>query len=201
MTAQVSTQIYEGGFSDPVFGSQTVFRAVMDAMANPGRVIDLGQLTQAPAPLEPAAGAVLAALADYDTPLCFEAQNNADAAAWLTFHTGAPVTADRANAAFAVLVSRSAVGTWSDFAIGTSSFPDRSTTLLLPVEDLRSGKRLTLNGPGIEHAADIAPAGLPEGFASAMGENAKLFPLGFDLLLVCGSELIALPRTTRIMEN
>jgi alpha-D-ribose 1-methylphosphonate 5-triphosphate synthase subunit PhnH len=33
-----------------------------------------------------------------------------------------------------------------------------------------------------------------------MALNVARFPLGFDLLLICGSELLALPRTTRLVE-
>lgn len=197
----LSTQvIYRGGFADPVFGSQAVFRRLMDAMASPGCIADLGDSIQPPAPLAPAAGAILAALADYDTPVWFEAADAADAVAWLAFHAGARSVVNPAEATFAVLDHGSSVAGWSRFAIGTSSYPDRSATLLLPVKDLRSGLRLALKGPGIEDVEYIAPAGLPEGFLAARIESRALFPMGLDLLLVCGREVLALPRTTRIME-
>jgi alpha-D-ribose 1-methylphosphonate 5-triphosphate synthase subunit PhnH len=194
-----SQTVYEGGLTDPVFGSQSIFRHVMDAFANPGRVVDLGGMVNPPAPLCEASAAFLAALADYDTPVCLE-DRATDATAWLAFHTGAPVTSDAADAAFAVLSPRSPVAGWSRFAIGTSSYPDRSATLLLPVESLAGGRVLTLTGPGIETTVSIAPAGLPDSFVAAMSANRALFPLGFDLLLVCGSQALALPRTTRIKE-
>jgi alpha-D-ribose 1-methylphosphonate 5-triphosphate synthase subunit PhnH len=200
MSASSNPAIFEGGFADPVFGAQSAFRGVMDAMANPGRVVDLGGAASAPAPLDHAGTAILAALADYDTPVWLEAETTADAAAWLAFQTGAPVTSDAAAAAFAVLEQASAVDGWSRFAIGTSSYPDRSATLILPVDDLVSGPALTLKGPGIETTTSLSPAGLPAGFVPAMAANAALFPLGFDLILVAGSTIAALPRTARIVE-
>ena len=199
MAPAVSSTVYEGGLADPVFGSQSVFRAVMDAFASPGRIADLGGMAQAPAPLGQASSAFLAALADYDTPVWFE-DRACNAAPWLAFHTGAPVTEDPAAAAFAVLAAQSQVGRWRHFAAGTSSYPDRSATLLLPVEALSGGTPLRLAGPGIETVAEIAPAGLPDGFVGVMAGNRARFPLGFDVVLVCGPQAVALPRTTRITE-
>ena len=199
MTHPGSQAIYEGGLAEPVLGSQAVFRNMLDAFANPGRMVDLGDMARAPAPLMPASAAFLAALADYDTPVFFE-EDAGDASGWLAFHTGAPVTDNATRAAFAILAPRSPVENWPRFAIGTSSYPDRAATLLLPVESLAGGPTLELAGPGIETTAKISPAGLPDGFVAAMAQNRARFPLGFDLLLVCGPQAMALPRTTRITE-
>ncbi|MEO9339736.1 phosphonate C-P lyase system protein PhnH [Mesorhizobium sp. SB112] len=191
---------FEGGFADPVFGSQAVFREVMEAMANPGRIVDAGDVTRAPTPLSSAASAFLATFADHDTPAWFEDADCAAAKAWLSFQTGAPEAGTPSVAAFAVLAMPSAIENWSHFSIGNSSYPDRSATLLLPVEALHGGSPLKLTGPGIETSAMISPIGLPAGFRDAMARNATLFPLGFDLILHCGTALLALPRTTQITE-
>lgn len=195
-----STMVFDGGFFDPVLGSQSVFRSIMDAFAHPGRIVDLEDRVHAPGPLDGAAATLLATLADYDTPIWFEASGAEDAAAWVTFQTGAPRTLDPQVTAFAVLEAGSAVEAWSQFSVGTSSYPDRSTTFLLPVADLHGGPRLQLIGPGIETAVNIGPHGLPDSFLTVMARNAAIFPLGFDLVLVCRTRLTALPRTTRITE-
>ncbi|QRM33672.1 phosphonate C-P lyase system protein PhnH [Microvirga sp. VF16] len=194
------TTLLDGGFTAPVFQSQAAFRLVMDAMAQPGRIVDLGHAVQPPAPLEPAAAAFLATLADYDTPVWFEDNGTDAAASWLTFHTGAAVANNPSTASFVVLSKDSLVAGWLKFATGSLSYPDRSATLLLPVESLRDGTPQTIRGPGIETVATIAPRGLPDGFAATMAINTSRYPLGFDLLLTCGSELLALPRTTRLVE-
>jgi alpha-D-ribose 1-methylphosphonate 5-triphosphate synthase subunit PhnH len=194
------TTLLDGGFTAPVFQSQAAFRLVMDAMAQPGRIVDLGHAVQPPAPLEPAAASFLATLADYDTPVWFEDSGADTVASWLTFHSGAPVAKDSSLASFAVLSKSSLVDSWHKFATGSLSYPDRSATLLLPVESLRDGTPLTIRGPGIETVAIIAPRGLPDGFTETIASNAARYPLGFDLLLICGSELLALPRTTRLVE-
>ncbi|WP_230533782.1 phosphonate C-P lyase system protein PhnH [Microvirga roseola] len=194
------TTLLDGGFTAPVFQSQAVFRLVMNAMAKPGRIVDLGHAVQPPSPLEPAAAAFLATHADYDTPVWFEDSGADAAASWLTFHTGAAVTKDPATATFAALSKDSPVSGWQNFAMGCLSYPDQSATLLLPVESLRDGTPLTIRGPGIETVSVIAPRGLPDGFTETMASNAAGYPLGFDLLLISGSELLALPRTTRLVE-
>lgn len=193
----------EGGFADPVFDAQAVFRALMGAFAEPGTVAELGSRVSAPPSLVPAAAAILAALADGDTPVWMAApQGDGEAAArWLRFQTGAPVTSDAAAARFAVLDRGDGPGRWDSFARGTPDYPDRSATLLLPVEAWTGGPPLVLTGPGIAAERAIAPIGLPAGFGDAMERNRAGFPLGFDLVLVCGTAALALPRTARIREG
>jgi alpha-D-ribose 1-methylphosphonate 5-triphosphate synthase subunit PhnH len=199
--ARSEGHVFEGGFANPVMDSQAVFRHVMNAMAQPGTVADLAGFVTPPAPMSQAAAAILLTLADYDTPVWFEKpDNNDDAIGWMSFHTGAPRTADVLRAGFALLEKGSPVSAWASLPIGTSDYPDRSATLLLPVESLVGGQSLTLTGPGIETQTVIAPAGLPEGFVAMMAENRAAYPLGLDVVLVCGGEAIALPRTTRIEE-
>ncbi|MBB3944452.1 alpha-D-ribose 1-methylphosphonate 5-triphosphate synthase subunit PhnH [Rhizobium skierniewicense] len=197
----MQTATFDGGFTDPVFASQSVFRAVMDAFSRPGTNVDLGTVATGPAPLTCAASAILLTLADYDTPVWFEnAGDMQSAAEWLVFHSGAPVTPEQGKASFAVLSEKSRIDNWKDFAVGTMSYPDRSATLILPVHAMTGGTMLQLSGPGIENTHAISPSGLPEGFAKWALENNASYPLGLDVIIVCGSEALALPRTTRIKE-
>ncbi len=189
----------EGGFADPVFDAQAVFRALMGAFAEPGTIADLGARVSPPLPLVPAAAAILAALADADTPVWMADPRGGGAAArWLRFQTGATVTDDPAAAAFALLAEGDDPAGWSRFPRGTPEFPDRSATLLLPVGAFSGGMPLALTGPGIATERTVAPAGLPAGFVAALAENRAGFPLGVDVVLVRGTAALALPRSTRI---
>ncbi len=193
----------EGGLADPVFDGQAIFRAVLDAFAEPGTVADLGRRVSAPAPLRPAAAAMLAALADGDTPVWMADPHGAGdlAARWLRFQTGAPVTAEPSRAAFALLPEGDDPAGWVRFPRGAPDYPDRAATLILPVAAFAGGAPLVLTGPGIAAERGLAPAGLPHNFAAAMAANRAGFPLGFDLVLVCGTAMVALPRSTRVREG
>lgn len=189
-----------GGLKEPVFDGQAIFRTLMNAFAEPGTIADLGSRVAAPAPLVPAAAGILAALADGDTPVWMEDPAGAGEAAarWLRFQTGAPITSDPAAASFAVMPDRDDPVSWIRYPRGTPDYPDRSATLILPILSFSAGTLLVLTGPGIETERTILPAGLPDGFITAMETNRACFPLGFDLILVCGTGALALPRSTRI---
>ncbi|MFB2551829.1 phosphonate C-P lyase system protein PhnH [Ensifer soli] len=193
----LSTVALSGAFSDPVFQSQAVFRALMDAMARPGTIVTLPARAEPPTPLGPAAGAVALTLCDGDTPVYLAPPLLASALpGWLAFHTGAPVTRVKAEAHFAFTGPEALC--LSAFSAGTQDYPDRSTTLVVELLALAGGRRLTLRGPGIEATTEIAPAGLPEIFPDLWAENRALFPRGVDLILAAGSEILCLPRTTRL---
>lgn len=197
---EIATQSIEGGFADPVFNAQAVFRAVMDAMARPGSLQSLPVLSHPPAPLSATAGAVALALCDNDTPLWLDPalQISAAVKSWLGFHTGAPLANTPADAHFALIASPAEMMALDGFSQGTQDYPDRSTTLILQVSDLVSGAALRLEGPGIETSATIAPAQMPRHFVEQWKQNIKRFPRGVDIILAAPDGVACLPRTTRI---
>lgn len=196
----IATQSIDGGFADPVFNAQTVFRAIMDAMARPGSIQALPQLAHPPAPLTGTAGAAALALCDNDTPVWLDPplQTEASVKAWLGFHTGAPLANTPADAHFALIANPAEMVALDGFSQGTQEYPDRSTTLILLVGNLTSGPSLLLTGPGIEKAAMIAPTGMPRHFVEQWKQNNQRFPRGVDIILAAPGGLACLPRTTRI---
>ncbi|OBQ59196.1 phosphonate C-P lyase system protein PhnH [Mesorhizobium erdmanii] len=196
----IAAQSIEGGFADPVFNAQAVFRAIMDAMARPGSVQPLPALARPPSPLSATAGAVALALCDNDTPLWLDPALHASAAivSWLGFHTGAPLANTAADAHFAIVAAPAEMMALDGFSQGTQDYPDRSTTLILQVGDLTSGAPLLLEGPGIETSATIAPAQMPRHFIEQWKQNNKRFPRGVDIILATADGIACLPRTTRI---
>lgn len=186
------------GFSDPVFQSQAAFRGLLAALSEPGTIHDLGPFAPCPAGLEAATATLLLTLADYESPVWMpDPWQAGEAGAWLRFHCGAAAAAP-ASAAFAVAPADQAFPGLAAFSPGNELYPDQSTTLVLQIDGLTNGDGLDLEGPGIPGTRRIAPRGLPAGFTAEWARNARLYPLGVDVILVSGSRILGLPRTTRI---
>ena len=188
-----------GGFGEPVFHAQSVFKLMMDAMARPGTIQTVARNAMPPAPLGVAAGAIALTLCDHDTPVWLSAGLAKSAVPqWLGFHTGAPVTSEKAEARFAFAEAGTPLSSFGLFAAGTQEYPDRSTTLVIELADLEAGRRLALTGPGIKTVTDIAPLGLSDTFLRLWTENRALFPRGIDIMLTSGCRFLCLPRTAKI---
>ncbi len=183
--------VLTGGFAEAGVGAARAFRVLLEAMARPGTIRRLAGAAP-PAPLSPAAGAVLLTLADAATPVFLAGAHDTPAVRrWIGFHCGATMPCDPAAAAFAL-------GTWEAllpldrFARGTPEYPDRSATLIVELPRLlAAGARLA--GPGIRREARL---NLPD--PAALATNAAAFPLGLDFLFCAGDAVAALPRSTRV---
>ncbi len=187
----MDTLALEGGFADPARTAAHAFRAVMAAMARPGTLQQIAG-ARPPAPLSPAAGAVILTLCDADTPVHLAGAADCPALRdWIAFHTGAPITGP-ADCAFAV-------GAWdallplNAYPIGTAEYPDRSATLIVEMPKL-TATGTALRGPGIK---DRAALSLPD--PESCAANAALYPLGLDFVFTCGDTVAALPRSTEVL--
>lgn len=189
------------GFTDPVHEAQAVFRAVLDAMAEPGREVAVSGITTAPSPLSPVAAAVIATLSDFETTIWRDETLRTPAIdAWLAFHTGSPTVAEGRHADFALLADGATAPAWESFSIGTDLDPSRSTTVIIRVDGFGAGLAYRLAGPGIATTRDVALLGAPVDLAARATANNALYPRGVDLILAGPTSLMALPRTTRIEE-
>jgi alpha-D-ribose 1-methylphosphonate 5-triphosphate synthase subunit PhnH len=183
------------GFADPVLDSQACFRAVLDAMARPGTIHTVGAPHDPPAPLGRAAAAALLTLVDAETPLWLD-DAAAQAASWIAFHCGAPLTT-LPTAVFALALAPIPLAQLNP---GSDEAPETSATLILQLAALGSGTTLRLSGPGLAAPTSMQAKGLPPGFAAEWAANHARFPRGIDLILCAGDRLAAFPRTLTIQE-
>jgi len=182
------------GFADPVTDAQGCFRAVLDAMARPGRIHRAGVGLTPPAPLAPASAAVLLTLVDQETPLWLDPAAAASRG-WIGFHCGAPLATGPEACTFALALSL------PDLAVlpgGSHEAPERSATLILQVRAFQAGQRFRLQGPGLREPAVLAIDGLPAEFAAVWEQNRARFPLGVDIIMCAGTQLAALPRSVTV---
>lgn len=184
------------GFADPARDGARAFRAILDAMARPGRLQTPPAPASVPPGLSAAAAAVVLTLVDADAPLWVAPRLAPALGDWLRFWCGTAPEPDPARAAFAL-------GRWPDLAAagpwaqGTPAFPDRSTTLIVEVDALEEGAGATLRGPGVETANRLAVSGVDASFWADRAAARASFPLGTDAILTAGARLAALPRTLR----
>jgi alpha-D-ribose 1-methylphosphonate 5-triphosphate synthase subunit PhnH len=183
------------GFADPVHDAQRAFRAVLAALARPGRRAALP--AGAGLPLPPALAQCLLALADEDTAVWWDGHAQARTE-WLRFHTGAPRAALPAAARFAAIEHAHAMPALAAFEPGSAQFPERSATLLIELPSFDAGPALEWRGPGIRDVHAVAVAGLPADFWSQWQANHAAFPQGVDVIFTCNEQLIGLPRSTRV---
>lgn len=189
------------GFHNPPVESSIAFRAILNAMSKPGSVqpilVDL-------APVEGInKGTQLAALTltDHESPVWLD--NNLakqSVIEFLRFHCSAPVSSDLSGIQFAFLSKWHGAASLPPFPLGTPTFPDRSTTLIIEVESFKKGEGVTLSGPGVKTTENFDAVGLGPDFWSWMQQNNARFPLGMDVILTTDKEIAALPRSVKILE-
>ena len=186
----------EHGFAAPGLDAQRVFRTLLTALAEPGRVMLLAPGCLPPEPLDPVAAAVVLALCDADTPLWL-APSFAAAADFLRFHTGAPVVPTPAAASFVVsdVAHRPPLAALDP---GTPDYPDRAATLILAVAALEENAGWRLAGPGVPGRRAFRPRGVDDGFRAERQAQQARFPLGVDVVFCARDRLAGLPRSTRL---
>lgn len=199
------------GFEQPVHDAQQVFRAVLDAMARPGRLQSLPPSVlaalQPPAALGAGLAAVLLTLLDGETTLHLgDALAHPNVARYLRFHSGVRLVTTAAEAAFVALPADAlSAGLLPQLHDGSDEAPHLGATLVVEVTSLQAdghagddAVRLELRGPGIEQVHTLAVGGVPrEVWQERIAMQAHL-PRGVELILSCGATLAAIPRTTRV---
>lgn len=187
-------------FVHPVFDSQRNFRELLQAMSRPASPRLLPVLTPAPAPTTPAAMAILLTLCDSSTCVWLQQADEA-LSQHLRFHTGSRLVQTLADADFALITDPATMPPLHAFALGDPRYPDRSASLIVQVEAFHTGIGPRFAGPGIRDVERVRIDGLPGRFWPERAALASRLPLGIDLYFVAAQNVLALPRTTRQLED
>jgi alpha-D-ribose 1-methylphosphonate 5-triphosphate synthase subunit PhnH len=187
-------------FANPVFDSQRSFRELLQAMARPAAPRDLPVLPPSPAPIAPAAMAILLTLCDATTSVWLQ-QPEDEAVRHLRFHAGLKLAENPADADFALITDPASMPPLTAFALGDPRYPDRSASLIVQVDGFRTEGDARFAGPGIRTTATLAIDGLPEHFWPQRATLASRLPLGIDMYFVAAQQVVGLPRTTHRLEG
>ncbi|RUL76078.1 phosphonate C-P lyase system protein PhnH [Dyella choica] len=187
-------------FAEPVFDSQRTFRELLQAMARPAVPRRLPVLPPAPAPVRPEAMAILLTLCDAATSVWLQ-HPAAEVAGHLRFHAGLRLAEQTQQADFALIDAPASMPALDSFACGDLRYPDRSASLIMQVEGFRTDRGRRFAGPGIRDTEMLAIEGLPDEFWHRRAELSAQLPLGVDLYFVAAQHVVAMPRTTRLLED
>lgn len=79
---------------------------------------------------------------------------------------------------------------------GSDLYPDDGATLVVDAQ-FDTGEALRVTGPGVNGAETLRVGGLPDGFWAVRAE-AMRYPMGFELFLLSGDQVIGIPRSTKV---
>jgi alpha-D-ribose 1-methylphosphonate 5-triphosphate synthase subunit PhnH len=180
--------------------SQRCFRSLLDAMANPGKVVTLNE----PETVAASAAVVALALADIDTPMAIAGDE--ELAADVSEATRAPlVPVSEARLVALLHPSPELVG---QCQTGSAEAPERGAKVGLRCSRVvpagtrlpapSGGVTLVLEGPGVPGTRRLVVEGLGRDVFDAVARANKDFPIGLDAWLVSmEGDLVGLPRSTR----
>ena len=184
------------GFKNPVHDAQTTFRALLEALANPGSQCQINSLMEVPVGLSLACAAACLTLLDLETQVWLQPTIEESVKTWLLFHTGCRFTLAK-TANFAIINNCSSMPSLSTFNQGTDEEPEAATTLFVQVENFE-GESVELNGPGINGTRSLTVNGLNSVWED-LTNNDRNYPLGVDIFLFTTDTIVGLPRTTRVI--
>ncbi len=185
---------YSASGFDTIFDSQRVFRTLLQAAAQPGKLFTLPPF--ACRSLEATARSLL----DYEVTFCVLGERAVGVEDRLFQFTGAKASPAK-EADFALISGGDSAGETLELGRGTLERPEIGATAIYTVEELSNAGTLLLelSGPGIPDVRTLGIEGLTRVEAEAIRETRLDYPLGIDVYLIDGAGRIAgLPRSTRL---
>jgi alpha-D-ribose 1-methylphosphonate 5-triphosphate synthase subunit PhnH len=196
----------------PVHGAQQTFRVLLAAMSHPGRVFSLPPAAiagvQPPSTsdghtMSIASAVSLLTLLDAESSVHFAGPQDASAlAGYFRFHCGVrTVSLDQCQFAYA-RGSDADAELCEGMQQGSDTAPQDGATLVLDIDGLATRAQkgevqvLRARGPGVQCQSVLSVRGSLPALWRWRAPQADAFPRGIDLLLCCGDQVAAIPRST-----
>jgi alpha-D-ribose 1-methylphosphonate 5-triphosphate synthase subunit PhnH len=194
-----------------VLYSQRTFRQILDCMARPGKVNSFEPIPASGSGFEADVSPYLLGLgyALLDVEVGFyvfqQEQSRTGLAAALEFQTNSQVCS-LAEADFIFMTSADEPESLANVKCGNLDYPDNGATVIIRIDYLSEerlpetivGVRLELKGPGISGKKALFVTGLTERHVRVLRDINVEFPVGIDLVLVCGGRLACIPRSVEL---
>lgn len=170
--------------------SHQTFLALMWALTHPGQI---QTWTEADVATRDSLLAIGQALLDLETSFYTP---DAALAEELGRTMARPLPANAARYHFYPNLDAAALDDIAQATVGTMLYPDKGATIVIGCT-LGQGEDFRLSGPGIKSEAIVSIDGIPPELWELRQEKLN-YPLGWDIFLVDGKDVIGLPRTTKI---
>ncbi len=182
---------------DVIFDPQRIFRSLLDAMANPGRIITLPDIRIEPPAANMYPLLLLMTLLDHEVSFSV-LDDGALVTEYLKTNTGSKESRLE-NSDFILVYGGSSHGLIQRARVGTLEYPGESATVIYDIDSIGDDGGdvlLELSGPGIADKRRIGASGIEENEIEdvlAMQD----YPLGLDLIFSDRAGRIAcIPRST-----
>ena len=186
-------------FDKAVVHASHSFRALMNAMAGPGKSVSVIDGFPTIAGLNSGSSLVAHSLCDYEVSVWLASDDNIEKTREeFTFQCGCRFVDQACEADFAFFKQMPSLDKLDELKIGNAQYPDRSCTAVIEMPSFAEGRTLVFEGPGIERQNAIQVDGLSDDFIQWWPRNRQKFPLGIDLILTSQTHILALPRTVNI---
>lgn len=194
------------GFENIERDSQNIFRQVLNSFSRPGIAFDINPRVKSSASVTYSIGvSLLLALMETGSVLYTPGELiDSNLSNFLKFHTGCKLTTIANQAHYIWVQDPQCLPSLSSCALGSVEYPEKSSTLIIEVESFKSPTQLSANhtwhGPGIKEGIDLEIMGLNDSFWKERQEIRLLYPCGVDIIFCTATQIVALPRSTRVGE-
>ena len=186
------------GLDRPVADAQAVFRAALQAFAQPGLMATSPAAPVPPQGLQPSTWALALALFDAETRVLLCGYKDvAEMRRALGQFTECAWADGPADADFVLAASPAALPALTALKHGSDFDPHDSATVVVEVAAFAQGEPVALQGPGVDGQAAVRVTGLDDGFWSQWARVNAAYPRGVDILFSDGRSFLGLPRTAR----